>query len=379
MNSAVGLYFCIHGACSEIVKRRGEFIGDEFVAAHYSKSWELSTYGQGQRGKNWSVLKDNGHAYSATLSQQIPAPNGQLNNAVTIVKTVGGTFFWEKQVSVPDAYSIVAIEEVNGEVVFLQQDGASIISQNMPCLEDTPPPTEGVDLELVMTTSNLSPDQWSNVEVTITATNTGDQPVTGVWAIFQKPNGVVYTGGNEWSATQGVFYPFGNEWWDIGTIQPGASASLTVSYFVLTENAITPWAEITGANEPDTDSTPANGTCCTPNEDDEATLVLNNFNGGGGGNALQVFDDRIRLDFGNIYPNPAKYLVTLELFSKMAQPVELTFYDAMGRSLYVLKTELKEGVNEIVMDVHEWRSGAYNVVAIGDGTPSYGRFVKVWE
>ena len=236
-----------------------------------------------------------------------------------------------------------------------------------------------IDLSLSMSANPADPLIYTTTAVTITVMNDGPQTATGVWAVFQKPDGVVYEGGNEWSATQGNFSPFGNQWWNVGSLAPGASASLTVNYFLLTNNPITPWAEIADANEQDVDSSPANGVCCTPNEDDEATIIIDQFSGNGSGSSLQLNNDMQRVAIDRIYPNPAKYWVTLEVYSKDKQDAVFDFYNQQGQVIQRLEVQLDRGRNEFKLDVSQWRSGTYNVIGRGNGHPAYSRFLKVWE
>ncbi len=133
-----------------------------------------------------------------------------------------------------------------------------------------------IDLSLTLTQANTTPDQWSSYTVQATVLNDGPSTATGVKVSFKKPVGVVYTGGNEWTASQGSFMAFGNEEWTVGSIPAGGSATLTVNYFLLNTTAPTAYAQVIAANETDGDSTPNNGTPPTPNEDDEAST------GGGG-------------------------------------------------------------------------------------------------
>ena len=110
----------------------------------------------------------------------------------------------------------------------------------------------------------------------------------------------------------------------------------------------------------------------------EQTVNVSSFTGGGV-DALKFDSDRQRLAFDKIYPNPAKYFVTLEIYSKDDQPATLDFYDQMGRSVQRLEVDLKRGRNEVQVPVFDWKSGAYHVIARGAGLPAYSRFLKVWE
>ncbi len=239
-------------------------------------------------------------------------------------------------------------------------------------------PSNGVDLSLAMSTTNSNPAIYSSNEVTLAISNEGSQMATGIVVEFPRPNSTVYTGGNEWSATQGGFNAFGNEQWTVGNLGAGESASITVSYFLLTGNTLIPYAQVIDQNEADADSTPDNGTPPSVNEDDEAAIVLNDINGGGG-TSLQTNLRRQRLSFDRIYPNPAQHWITLEIYSQTQQITSLEFYDITGRSVHFMEVELKPGHNEVELNVSDWRSGTYNVVGHGEGHPAYGRFMKVWE
>ncbi len=144
--------------------------------------------------------------------------------------------------------------------------------------------TGQIDLALTLEQSVATPNQWSNYSVKATISNSGQQAATGVKISFKKPNGVVYTGGNEWDASQGSFAAFGSEEWAVGSIPAGGSATLTVNYFLLQSTAPVAYAQVTAANESDPDSTPNNGTPPTPSEDDEASTA----SGGGGGNLADL-------------------------------------------------------------------------------------------
>ncbi|MBI1224298.1 MAG: hypothetical protein GC192_03590 [Bacteroidetes bacterium] len=132
-----------------------------------------------------------------------------------------------------------------------------------------------IDLELSLVQPNTSPAQWSNYSVIANVKNTGSEPATGVKISFKKPTGVVYVGGNEFTASQGSFNPNGDEIWTVGNIPANSSATLTVNYFLLNTSVPVAYAQVIAANETDSDSQPNNGTPPTVNEDDEASTGSN--------------------------------------------------------------------------------------------------------
>jgi hypothetical protein len=110
----------------------------------------------------------------------------------------------------------------------------------------------------------------------------------------------------------------------------------------------------------------------------EQTVDFTSF-GGNGGTSLKTRNSRQRMAFDNIYPNPAKYVVTLEIYSKDNQSSVLDFYNQQGQSVHRMEVDLAAGRNNIELDVSQWKSGAYNIIGRGKGHPAYGRFLKVWE
>ncbi len=95
---------------------------------------------------------------------------------------------------------------------------------------------------------------------------------------------------------------------------------------------------------------------------------------GGGSTPLKILNDRQRLAFDNIRPNPAQYFIEMDLYSQETQSAVLDFYDVTGRPVHRMETELKAGRNILQVDVSEWKSGSYHVIGRGDGLPAYGRF-----
>lgn len=148
------------------------------------------------------------------------------------------------------------------------------INQFLNITETPPVGGEDVDLELSLSTSNNEPAIYSTYTVTATISNTSVETATGIVVDFPLPDGVVFVGGSEANASQGTYDPNSTREWNIGTLAAGATATLEVSYFLLTADPVTSWCEVIAQNETDLDSTPNNGTCCTANEDDEADLTV---------------------------------------------------------------------------------------------------------
>ncbi len=129
----------------------------------------------------------------------------------------------------------------------------------------------GIDLELSLAQNTANPVIYSNYTTTLTLVNKGPQAATGVKVKWLKPAGVVYTGGNEFVASQGSFNPNSDQIWTVGSVPANGTATLKVSYFLLQNGAPITYAQVTAADQTDVDSQPNNGTPPTVNEDDEAS------------------------------------------------------------------------------------------------------------
>ena len=145
--------------------------------------------------------------------------------------------------------------------------------------------SDGVDLELSMSQSEPTPTAFGTFQRTVTVHNTGSQIARAVNISIPLLSGMVFSGGEEYTASQGNYQPYGNELWAVGNVEAGQSASITITYYAL-ENIITPgYAQVFSMNGTDIDSTPNNGTPPTVNEDDEA-----NTDGSGGSGMTNLPD-----------------------------------------------------------------------------------------
>ncbi len=151
------------------------------------------------------------------------------------------------------------------------------------------PKAQNIDLALTLTSTPSSPAIYTTAAVKLTISNTGSQTATNIKVKFAKPTGVVYTGGNEYTAQSGTsFTPFGAEEWSIPSLAGGGSMLLTVNYFLLQTSPGKPYAQVTAVSQSnDPDSQPNNGTPPNAVQDDEASYT---FGGGGGGGGTQQPD-----------------------------------------------------------------------------------------
>lgn len=126
----------------------------------------------------------------------------------------------------------------------------------------------GADLSLAKTVSSASPLSGSNITYTLTVASgiTSTRTATSVQVTDQLPAGVTYlshSGPGTFTPSTGI--------WQVGSLAPGASASLTITARVTATAGATilNTAEITASSQPDVDSVPGNGSTA---EDDYAQV-----------------------------------------------------------------------------------------------------------
>ena len=112
-----------------------------------------------------------------------------------------------------------------------------------------------IDLALDKTVDNTTPVVGSQVVFTVLLRNAaGFSEATGIEVTDLLPAGMTYVTS---AATQGT-YDSGTGLWDVGALAAGASATLDITATVDALGAEINAAEVTKADQPDTDSTPGN-------------------------------------------------------------------------------------------------------------------------
>ena len=170
------------------------------------------------------------------------------------------------------------------------------------------PNADKIDLSLAISVDSDTYKQFDEVEYTITVSNSGNVDASGVSVSIPLPNGMVFTSA---SAAKGGFDLF-NATYNVGSLAAGESTTLTLTLFTLvTDQDITLFAQVMTASPLDADSTPGNDTDQTPDEDDEASIIIMPGDGGVMGEGTADLSLSISADEGfNIYEN-VTYTVTL--------------------------------------------------------------------
>ncbi len=168
-------------------------------------------------------------------------------------------------------WAIVTEELVNRQSKrFSSREG-----NNPPILMVTyAPPIESdnIDLELSLRTENEELAKFTPQPMSLQLSNTSSTEATGVTVSLPLPSGqVVVVGGTTPEVSQGSYNVFDGAW-EVGTLGAGESATLDIMLFPLSDDYV-PYAQVTTADQMDSDSSPNNGVCCYENEDDEASLL----------------------------------------------------------------------------------------------------------
>ena len=127
--------------------------------------------------------------------------------------------------------------------------------------------TESIDLSLTKTAVPSTVVVGSEVTFTLTLANAGPSAATGVVVRDQLPSGISFVRS---SATQGS-YNSQTSLWEVGSVQSGASLTLTLVGQVDVPGPKTNIAEVTAADQLDVDSTPDNN---VPEEDDQDSVTI---------------------------------------------------------------------------------------------------------
>ncbi|MEM1321371.1 MAG: Ig-like domain-containing protein [Bacteroidota bacterium] len=168
----------------------------------------------------------------------------------------------------PLANGLVTLQIPAGKVVD-ETDKDNIASNLLEITID--PDADKSDLELTLTVDNTALQVFQNRTYTLTVHNRGGITAEDVVIDFPLPNGVAYVDQNlsdfEYSNWTGL--------WNVDEISSRTSKTLELTVFtLLVSGDITSYAQVLESATPDKDSSPGNGICCTPVEDDEAAVTL---------------------------------------------------------------------------------------------------------
>ena len=229
-----------------------------------------------------------------------------------------------------------------------------------------------IDLELDITADRTTLNQYENVTYTVTLKNNGPATATGVRVSAGLPNGLVHSANSTDKGKYSLFF----ETWEIPMLNAGETATLNLRLFSLINDAdVTNFVQVIAASQDDIDSTPDNNATTSPNEDDEAVvLVMVNFKSDDPDSpAVSKLSS-----FSNVYPQPAANQVTFELQLENELKTNVQILDVAGNVLETRAANLSAGFNRMDFNVSDLSSGIYFIKVEGlDMESGKKRFVVV--
>ena len=123
---------------------------------------------------------------------------------------------------------------------------------------------QAVDLSLVKSVSNATPNVGDNITFTLALSNAGPDPATNVNVGDTLPAGLTFVSSNP---SQGT-YDNVTGTWTVGSLASGSTGTLTIIATVATTGLKTNTAEVTAVDQVDVDSTPNNNLAAEDDQDD---------------------------------------------------------------------------------------------------------------
>ena len=164
------------------------------------------------------------------------------------------------------------------------------------------------DLSLTKIVSNATPNVGGNVTFTITVNNAGPNSATNVAVADSLPAGTTFVSS---TPSQGT-YSNATGVWTVGTIANTGNATLQIVASVDSIGSKTNTAQVSGADQADSDSTPNNSVAA---EDDQASVSL----------TPQVADLSLLKTVSNATPNVGQN-VTYTITASNAGPSSCLLY-----------------------------------------------------
>lgn len=175
----------------------------------------------------------------------------------------GGTSTLTYQATIPSTPGIYSNSAI-GHIGSTQIDTTANTNDNVPAIA-----TIGVgetDLSLTKTVDNTIPTVGNNITYTISVTNNGSNPTSGVIVKDILPSQVSYVSDDSDSSYNSAT---GN--WNVGSLNSGETKTLKITVKVNSATTFINTTEVTASSLPDPDSAPNNNIA---NEDDQASVSV---------------------------------------------------------------------------------------------------------
>lgn len=204
-----------------------------------------------------------------------------------------------------------------------------------------------IDLELSISSSKPNPALYTKAPLTFTLSNKGNTTATNILVrslicdpavnapnLFGQTSQIVSSSSPAPTVSAGS-YDTSFQNWTIPSLAAGATATLTFSVFILTEEERTILGQVISATQTDSDSSPNNMGTCDPSEDDEASFQLN------AGDAPPTGNTPCQLKISNVqYPSSVSPGQTINISARVTNtggatsvPSTLDFYQLAGDRL----------------------------------------------
>ena len=151
--------------------------------------------------------------------------------------------------------------------IFLQTDGIIIMPPPPPPTSDSLP-----NLIVSLSSEEVQPGIYNTTILNLEIVNNGAATASNV--VVDLPLSAGELAYISHTHSNGSYLNWIGEW-TIPNIPKGNTVNLAVKVFTLTDQPITIFSEIVAHEYEDENSTPNNGICCEPKEDDEVVITLN--------------------------------------------------------------------------------------------------------
>jgi len=303
------------------------------------------------------------------ISSDIPSGtniSGSRWNISRLAVNQGYTLQLTFRTSTPEAGAIITAEIATSS----QQDPDSTPNNAVPGEDDrdvlvvtgsqsNPVP----DLSLTLTADRQTFSARQDITFTAQIANSGSATAENVEVHFPRPVGMVYTNHTSSRGNYDLYF----ETWTLPTVAPGETATLQLTLFTMRgDPAIVGFAQVSGSDTGDSDSSPNNRLCCTPIEDDEAMVrILPRL-------IRTPGEKKLEDDYFSDGPLPNTFRmhsitpegnqgVTLA-FSTELEQTNATLVDNLGRNVRQLVLAQGKGSYREYLDLSGLAPGMYNLV-----------------
>ncbi len=236
------------------------------------------------------------------------------------------------------------------------------------------------DISLNLQVDNTTLGIYQYYTYTLTVSNTTTSSYNNISATdliidFPLPDNLVLA---EQNVSAGSYSDWTGQW-KIDQIEYNTSVTMELNLFSLTgTGSITSYAQLIAMNETDIDSTPNNGTCCTPTEDDETAVTISasqNLATRPSNTTIQLGNNK-SLEVLNVYPIPSHSFVNIVLNSTNVDQVNLSIHNALGKQVQSKLLDTEAGLNKLNLDIQDLTDGIYYILIESPNGHTPIRFVK---